>query len=831
MTEPAPDLLTPLRRPGDHSTVIVESVRTADELTRVRTNLAQTGFGAQRTYTHVHESGRPSVIVDDVFLQTEAFTSAFSWLLGRALGDSPPSQLNSIRTVIAARSTDDLDAAVRDESAWTTEDVEATPPWRLTRLFRLGDSGWELEPLSANETAVSGPFEAAGTSALIPAGHSGEHLLASLLATPGIDDPNAQGELRKWAAAARSVVVDLTASARPFDVLPRNFAVGDGGWRYVDTGHRLRFPYPPDVLVLRAMVWLLVQRVLPLGLPGANSTETVRDVADRLMRITGATASDVTVELWMQFEADLETRTKLNPRPWADILRELHRLLDRPASSLAVAVLVSTEVVAGESPEPAPPTPPRARRLALVHRLRWLVGNPLFDSEWYREKYEDVTDKNAKAYRHYRRHGWREGRDPNPFFDTDWYLARYPDVRSAGVNPLDHYLDFGAQEGRDPGPSFNGADYLERHPDVRAAGLNPLLHYLRHGDEEAPDAAPADLIAQLEGVLESAYEIRATRLDERRGGEGSIGYEVLDADEARWFVKVSPSEDPCWDVADRRLALLASHELAPKVESGTIVAPRLTSAGAPLVSVAGNEAAVFPYVESSKIGVAASWSDETMREVAGFVGEMHRASLQLRPDAVSTSWPVDYSRLEGLLDRLQTPGSDATSTQRRAAAIVAPHREELIGLAREFRSLRTKVHEMSLDLVLCHTDLNPANLLRDDRQRLVLIDCEDLTWAPAESDLYFLVDPRRVAVAIEAYREARGPCQLRPEPIELAYYADHLGLFYLVVCRVLAGRHSPAVGARYLADLQHYIVSYLDGRFGDLLSSSMDAIRAALADT
>ena len=48
---------------------------------------------------------------------------------------------------------------------------------------------------------------------------------------------------------------------------------------------------------------------------------------------------------------------------------------------------------------------------------------------------------------HYLRQGANEGRDPHPLFDTDWYLERYPEVRGAGVNPLQHFLDVGGRTG------------------------------------------------------------------------------------------------------------------------------------------------------------------------------------------------------------------------------------------------------------------------------------------------------------------------------------------------------------------------------------------------
>jgi hypothetical protein len=154
----------------------------------------------------------------------------------------------------------------------------------------------------------------------------------------------------------------------------------------------------------------------------------------------------------------------------------------------------------GQRAEPQPSGPPSAGAITVLRSARrWLSrtgrsgllrlphqfrSNPLFDADWYRERYADVGDGLAKPYADYWRHGIAAGRDPNPLFDTDWYLAQNPDVQANGMDPLDHYFRFGAREGRDPGPEFDTDWYLARYPDVAENGMNPLLHYLRHGEAE-----------------------------------------------------------------------------------------------------------------------------------------------------------------------------------------------------------------------------------------------------------------------------------------------------------------------------------------------------------
>ena len=131
---------------------------------------------------------------------------------------------------------------------------------------------------------------------------------------------------------------------------------------------------------------------------------------------------------------------------------------------------------------------------AAILRPRILRPHPLFDAAWYVDQYDDVVASGADPYRHYRRHGSREGRRPNPYLDPDWYRARHADVTASGVDPIDHYHEHGWREGRDPSPEFDTAWYLRAYPDVLVTGIDPLEHYLSHGRSEgrsprSPDGA------------------------------------------------------------------------------------------------------------------------------------------------------------------------------------------------------------------------------------------------------------------------------------------------------------------------------------------------------
>jgi hypothetical protein len=111
--------------------------------------------------------------------------------------------------------------------------------------------------------------------------------------------------------------------------------------------------------------------------------------------------------------------------------------------------------------------------------LRAQKDNPLFDREWYLQKYLDVDFGEIDPFDHYLRYGAAEWRNPNSLFDTKWYLEQNADVRESGINPLSHFYRHGAAEGRDPHPLFtmNWHDRWSSSADGR--DTNAIIKYLR----------------------------------------------------------------------------------------------------------------------------------------------------------------------------------------------------------------------------------------------------------------------------------------------------------------------------------------------------------------
>ncbi len=122
---------------------------------------------------------------------------------------------------------------------------------------------------------------------------------------------------------------------------------------------------------------------------------------------------------------------------------------------------------------------------------------PIFSTNWYLERHPELlsTDKNPLV--HYLTNKDPKDRDllrqarllaGSSLFDSDWYRKRYQDPES--TNPIFHYLTLGLVEQRHPGPSFDAKRYLAMHPDVAEAQIDPLVHYLDSGAEEERQIYP-----------------------------------------------------------------------------------------------------------------------------------------------------------------------------------------------------------------------------------------------------------------------------------------------------------------------------------------------------
>lgn len=64
----------------------------------------------------------------------------------------------------------------------------------------------------------------------------------------------------------------------------------------------------------------------------------------------------------------------------------------------------------------------------------------------------------------------------SPLFDKNYYLNRYPDVNPKKISPAKHYVKFGWKEGRDPSSTFTTNEYLLVYPELKQKNICPIFH-------------------------------------------------------------------------------------------------------------------------------------------------------------------------------------------------------------------------------------------------------------------------------------------------------------------------------------------------------------------
>lgn len=74
--------------------------------------------------------------------------------------------------------------------------------------------------------------------------------------------------------------------------------------------------------------------------------------------------------------------------------------------------------------------------------------SPLFDSEYYRQRYSVSALSPKELARDFLRAPIEELRDPGPLFCSSYYLDENPDIVGASLHPFIHFLSYGMKEGR-----------------------------------------------------------------------------------------------------------------------------------------------------------------------------------------------------------------------------------------------------------------------------------------------------------------------------------------------------------------------------------------------
>lgn len=209
--------------------------------------------------------------------------------------------------VIAARTADAL-ARLGDEHARVLPDPMLASDWRATWILAETPEGYRLEPVDPAPPVSSGPLTWRAVDRVV-AGRAGDGLLADSILREGPDGTTTTALLGAWWAA---VLRDLDGpDGRALDVGPAWCRVADDdAWTLERSGLTARFPIPTEVLAADALFELVLDRVLPAGVPpGLSASETVTDLVGRLAAGAGVVFDGATATLALDHRIDRRLRT------------------------------------------------------------------------------------------------------------------------------------------------------------------------------------------------------------------------------------------------------------------------------------------------------------------------------------------------------------------------------------------------------------------------------------------------------------------------------------------------------------------------------------------
>jgi spectinomycin phosphotransferase len=309
------------------------------------------------------------------------------------------------------------------------------------------------------------------------------------------------------------------------------------------------------------------------------------------------------------------------------------------------------------------------------------------------------------------------------------------------------------------------------------------------------DAAIAAALRDRYGIETTALEFLALGHDANawafrgRGGSRDV------------FVKIRRAIDPA------RLTVI---RFLSDSEIGEVVAPLATKGGDLSIRLDGLSLVAYPFLDAP-IAADAGLTDEQWVAYGDVVGRLHRTVL---PREIRDALPAEdfvpkaFAGLGAVQAAVDADASD-DPTRREQAAQWRAHQEEIDGVVRRATELSSALRERvgeaeanAASFVPCHGDVHTHNVLVDPGGSLHVVDWDELSMAPPERDLMFVLgSPIGLAPGErEAGLFLRGYGPIEVDPVRLAYYHVDWAIQDLVgyAERVLVTDFGPASRAEAL---------------------------------
>ncbi|HZS76584.1 MAG TPA: phosphotransferase [Ktedonobacteraceae bacterium] len=217
----------------------------------------------------------------------------------------------------------------------------------------------------------------------------------------------------------------------------------------------------------------------------------------------------------------------------------------------------------------------------------------------------------------------------------------------------------------------------------------------------------------------------------------------------------------------------------------SVVAPIPTTNGNLWTQLEGWTLIVYPFLEGDT-----SWTgmtDEQWKEVGTIFQRIHKVNLpssgfnSLRKETFDPTEYVQWAR-NFEAQHLKAVNTE-TSSKRVLRSSWLEHQPTIHAVVTALENLSRILRSRMLSYVICHADLHPANLLRNQRGQVCVIDWDEVMLAPKERDFIFIQlspDDSRLLPGTPAFFQGYGDTEI--DWVALTYYRYERAMQDLIAC-------------------------------------------------